>query len=203
MIKNIVFDLGNVLFGYDPVYILNQLLPENKFHSEYLTHFIHSQLWQDLDRGSIEESALIDLLVNKINDPNLEDNLELIIQNFVYHLHLIDGSREIFLNLKQIYPMYLLSNFQAVPYSKLREINPFLYQADGAIISAHHQCMKPEAKIYHKLLEKYQLIPEETVFIDDLKENIDAAIKLGMKGIVFKSPDSLKEELITLGVEFS
>ena len=77
MIKNIVFDLGNVLFGYDPVYILNQLLPENKFHDEYLTHFIHSQLWQDLDRGSIEESALIDLLVNKINDPNLDGTADI------------------------------------------------------------------------------------------------------------------------------
>ena len=52
--KNIVFDIGNVLFGYDPTYILHQVLPENKFHNEYLT-FINSQLWQDLDRGRLDE----------------------------------------------------------------------------------------------------------------------------------------------------
>ena len=203
MIKNIVFDIGNVLFGYDPHYILHQLLPENKFHSEYLTHFINAQIWQDLDRGSIEESSLVDMLVNKINDPNLEDNLQIIIQNFIYHLHLINGSRELFLTLKRIYPIFLLSNFQAVPYSKLREIHPFLYQADGAIISAHHQLMKPEPEIYQKLLNKYRLIPEETVFIDDLPDNIAAANALGIKGIVFTSPETLKDALIDLGVEFT
>ncbi|RAP25010.1 hypothetical protein DID73_00465 [Candidatus Marinamargulisbacteria bacterium SCGC AG-343-K17] len=203
MIKNIVFDIGNVLFGYDPTYILQQLLPENRFHDEYLTHFINSKLWQDLDRGSLDESSLVDLLMTKIPDPNLEDNLQLIIQNFIYHLHLINESRELFLTLKRIYPIYLLSNFQAVPYSKLREINPFLYQADGAIISAHHQLMKPEPEIYHKLLDKYRLIPEETVFIDDLPENIAAAKTIGMHGIVFTSADSTQTALRDLGVEFN
>ena len=203
MIKNIVFDIGNVLFGYDPNYILQQLLPENRFHDEYLTHFINAQYWQDLDRGSLDESSLVDLLMSKIPDPNLEDNLQIIIQNFIYHFHLLNDSRELFLTLKRIYPIYLLSNFQAVPYSKLREINPFLYQADGAIISAHHQLMKPEPEIYHKLLDKYRLVPEETVFIDDLSENIAAAKAIGMHGIVFTSADSTQAALRDLGVEFN
>lgn len=203
MIKNIVFDIGNVLFGYDPTYILHQVLPENKFHNEYLTHFINSQLWQDLDRGRLDESSLVDILMTAIPDPNLEDNLQLILHNFIHHLHLIDGSRTLFLQLKRMYPIYLLSNFQAVPYSKLREIHPFLYQADGAIISAHHQLMKPEPAIYTKLIQKYQLIPEETVFIDDLTENINAAIHCGMKGIVFKSPESTKDQLIDMGITLS
>ena len=203
MIKNIVFDIGNVLFGYDPAYILHQVLPENQFHEDYLNHFIHAQLWQDLDRGTLDESSLVDILMTKIPDPNLEDNLQVIIQNFIYHLHLINGSRQLFLTLKRIYPIYLLSNFQAVPYSKLREIHPFLYQADGAIISAHHHLMKPEPEIYQKLLKKYRLTAEETVFIDDLPENIDAAKTLGMAGIVFKSPESTKAALIELGVEIN
>ena len=203
MIKTIVFDIGNVLFGYDPKYILHQLMPENKFHNDYLTHFINAKLWQDLDRGSLDESSLVDILMTLIPDPNLEDNLQLILNNFIHHLHLIDGSRQLFLQLKQIYPIYLLSNFQAVPFSKLREIHPFLYQADGAIISAHHQLMKPEPAIYTKLIQKYQLNPENTVFIDDLPDNINAAIHLGMKGIVFKSPESTKEQLLAMGVTIS
>ena len=200
MIQHIVFDIGNVLFGYDPQYILNQLLPENAYHQQYLDHFIHAQVWQDLDRGTVDESALVDMLVNRIDDPNLDDNLHVIIQNFIHHLHLITGSRDIFLTLKKSHPIYLLSNFQAVPFSKLREIHPFLHMADGAIISAHHQLMKPEPAIYQKLLTKYQLAPSETVFIDDLPQNIAAAKALGMHGIVFESADALAHELKRLGV---
>jgi putative hydrolase of the HAD superfamily len=203
MIKNIVFDIGNVLFGYEPRHILNQLLPENKFHDAYLDHFINAQIWQDLDRGIIEETALVDFLETKINDPNLEDNLTIIINNFIYHLNLISGSRKLFLTLKKQYPIYLLSNFQAVPFSKLREMNPFLYQADGCIISAHHHLMKPEPEIYKLLLKKFNLIPNETVFIDDLETNIEGAKSFGINGIVFKSPESTKEALIKLGVEFN
>lgn len=202
MIRNIVFDIGNVLFGYEPTYILQKLLPENEFHNDYLTHFINAQYWQDLDRGTLEESSLVDLLSDKIPDPNLEDNLQVITQNFVYHLHLINDSRSLFLNLKRIYPLYLLSNFQAVPFSKLREIHPFLYQADGTIISAHHHLMKPEPAIYQKLFTTYSLTPDECVFIDDLPENIAAAKNAGMHGIVFTSPDSTKTALLELGVEF-
>ena len=58
-----------------------------------LEHFINHQIWQDLDRGTINENALIDMLETKIPDPNLEDNLQLITDNFIYHLHLINESR--------------------------------------------------------------------------------------------------------------
>jgi FMN phosphatase YigB (HAD superfamily) len=200
MIKTIVFDIGNVLFGFDPVAILHKLLPTNPYHNEYLTHFINSQLWQDLDRGTLNESLLASTLNALIPDPSLNQNLQLILDNFIYHLYLIDGSRQLFLQLKQCYPIYLLSNFQAVPFSKLRELHPFLYQADGAIVSAHHHLMKPEPAIYTKLIQHYQLTPHETVFIDDLPENIEAAIQLGMKGIVFKSPESTKDQLAEMGV---
>ena len=202
MIKNIVFDIGNVLFGYEPNYILNQLLPENKFHNDYLKYFINAQHWQDLDRGTLDESSLVDILMDDIKDPNLENNLKTILDNFIYHLHLINGSRKLFLTLKTMYPIYLLSNFQAVPFSKLREIHPFLYQADGMVISAHHHLMKPEPEIYKLLLSKYNLTPSETVFIDDLDANIKAAKSEGMHGIVFKSPESTKTELTNLGIEF-
>ena len=200
MIKNIVFDVGNVLFGYEPSYILQQLLPENKFHNDYLNHFINAQVWQDLDRGTVDESSLVDLLFEKIPDPNLEDNLSIILRNFIYHLNLINGTRALFLKLKKIYPIYLLTNFQAVPFSQLREMHPFLYQADGAVVSAHHQLMKPEPDIYQLLLSKFNLDPKETVFIDDLDANIEAARSFGIKGIVFKSPTSLAEQLVELGV---
>ena len=64
MIKNIVFDIGNVLFGYDPNHLLNQLLPENPFHKNYLIILLmsHGKNWI----VAINEDSLIDMLVNKI-----------------------------------------------------------------------------------------------------------------------------------------
>ena len=202
MIKNIIFDVGNVLFGYDPNHVLNQLLPENKYHDSYLTHFINADIWQDLDRGTVDESSLIDKLVNLIPDPNLEDNLSIILDNFIFHMQLFDDSRSLFLNLKKRYPMYILSNFQAVPFAKLREMHPFLYQADGTIVSAHHQLMKPEPEIYQLLISRYQLHPNECVFIDDLEANIVAAEAEGINGIHFKSADQVKDQLKILGIEW-
>ena len=139
-----------------------------------------------------------DQLSTKIPDPNLKQNLQSIIDNFIHHMSLIEDNRTLFLTLKKTYPIYLLSNFQAVPFSNLRESHPFLYQADGAIVSAHHHLMKPEAAIYQLLLNRFSIAPKETVFIDDLPDNIAAAKKEGMNGIVFKSPDQLKSDLLSL-----
>ena len=63
--------------------------------------------------------------------------------------------------------------------------------------------MKPEAAIYQLLLNRFSIAPKETVFIDDLPDNIAAAKKEGMNGIVFKSPDQLKSDLLSLGVIFN
>ena len=200
MIKTIVFDIGNVLFSYNPQYVLDQILPGNPYHSDYLTYFINAQVWQDLDRGTVDESTLGHQLGDKIPDPNLAQNLQSIIDNFIHHMSLIEDNRSLFLNLKKTYPVYLLSNFQAVPFSNLRELHPFLYQADGAIVSAHQNLMKPEPEIYQLLISRFKLVPRETVFIDDLPNNITAAINEGINGIVFKSPDQLKNDLTQLGI---
>jgi putative hydrolase of the HAD superfamily len=200
MIKTIVFDIGNVLFHYDPAYILNQLLPDSPYHQQYLDHFFNAQVWQDLDKGIIAESKLAKQLAPLIPDPDLKKHIPLLIQNFIHHLHLNNEARQLFLRLKHTYPIYLLSNFQAVPFANLRELHPFLYQADGTVISAHHKLMKPDPKIYDYLLTHYFLKPDQTVFIDDLPDNISAAKQAGIHGIVFESTDQLITDLKTLQV---
>ena len=66
---------------------------------------------------------------------------------------------------------------------------------DGGILSYKVQMTKPNPDIYKKLLSMYSLKAEESVFIDDTPKNIDAAVKLGIKGIVYKDPDQAAEEL--------
>ena len=68
------------------------------------------------------------------------------------------------------------------------------------VVSAFEKCMKPDPKIYRILLERFNLVPEQSVFIDDYPQNIEGARKMGMKGIVFTSVPQVKNELIKLGI---
>ena len=203
MIKTIIFDVGNVLFGYDPQYILHQLLPDNGYHDVYIRYLFKGKIWQDLDRGIVTEFDVEQVLTGQINDPELAQNFRHILNNFVYHLSLIKGSRAIFLALRQQYDMYLCSNFQSVPFSKLRELHPFLTQVDGQVISAHQRLMKPEPDIYEWLFNTYSIDPASALFIDDLPENVAAAQSLNCNGIVFKSPDQLTDALTGYGINLS
>lgn len=192
--------MGNVLFQYDPQTVLQALVPTNPYHTYYLTHFLNHQRWQNLDAGTVSIDAVISQLAAVIPDPTLPETVAHIVHNFVHHLTLINDTRKLFLTLKKHYPIYLLTNFQAVPFSKLREIHPFLYQADGAIVSAHHGCIKPDPAIYNILLTTHSITPNETVFIDDMAENVQTAQSLGMNAIQYTSFDSLENALIKLGV---
>lgn len=67
-------------------------------------------------------------------------------------------------------------------------------KSSGRVVSAEVHCVKPEPKIYELLLEKYHLQPEETVFIDDLEDNLEAARKLGIQTIHFTDVDSVRKQ---------
>jgi glucose-1-phosphatase len=69
---------------------------------------------------------------------------------------------------------------------------------DAIIISAEVGAAKPSAKIYQIALEQLQVKPKEAVFVDDVAENIEACEKIGMKGILFKDPDSALNQLKAL-----
>ena len=102
MIKNIVFDIGNVLFGYDPTYILHQVL-RKQFHNEYnpFHQFTIIARFRSWTPGRVIVSGYLN---DSIPDPNLEDNLQLILHNFITHLHLIDGSRTLFYSSNECIP---------------------------------------------------------------------------------------------------
>ena len=100
---------------------------------------------------------------------------------------------------KETYRIGLMSNTEMpmVRFFKTRKYKWF----DPEIFSCKVGARKPEAKIYEILLRKLELKPEEIVFIDDRKENIDAANQIGINGILFKNSKQLKKDLLTLSVK--
>jgi putative hydrolase of the HAD superfamily len=100
------------------------------------------------------------------------------------------------------YKLYILSNFSKDSYATYIPKRDLFKEFDGMLFSFQVGYIKPENEIYELLLKRYALVPQECVFIDDMKENVTAAQELGLKGIVYKK-DSLEPELEKLGIKLS
>ena len=193
-IKALVFDVGNVLFKYDPKDVVQKLLPGSIHQSLYLTHLFDDVIWQSLDRGDITQSDAIQFLTQKLGEEHRE-NLQTCLTEFSDHLQPMSESLSCFEHFSKSIPIYLLSNYQDEPFARLEALHPILSKATGKIISARVKVKKPEAKIFWALLEEFTLNPEEILFIDDLEENCKAAEKLGISSLLFTEKLNLRYEI--------
>ncbi len=200
MIKNVVFDLGNVLLSFIPSeYFDKKKYPEN-IKTRILSDIFHSEEWQMLDRGEITTNEVIDILTIKSSLKREEIAL-------VFHLRTdilfpLDNNIKLLPALKKKgYKLYFLSNFPLDIFDEVTSGYYFFKYFDGGVISAQAKSSKPDSRIYKILIKKYSLIPEECLFIDDLEINVKASETLGMTGITtFGSSDISKEIKEALGL---
>ncbi len=198
MIKNIIFDLGNVLLDFNPEVYVKSKITEEKVEEIYKCIF-QSDEWPMLDRGTIsEEQAKTNIINRNIENQEL---INLVFENWYDILIPIEGSVEVLKKLKQNgYKVYYLSNFHLAAFEHVTKKHDFFRIFDGGVVSYKEKLLKPEKEIYEKILDKYDLEPSQTVFIDDMKENVKAAIRSGLKVILLKNPKDLKIELEKLNV---
>ena len=199
MIKNIVFDMGEVLVHFSSHRIVEhlditeedkELIIQNVFKSKYwaLTDFCisHKEAFEYM-KGNLPERLHKIALDCAINWYRPE--------------YLMPRMLDIVKELKDLgYHLYLLSNAgtnQELYWSQM----PYKQYFDGKLISAEEKTWKPCPEIFQKFFKKFDLAPEECLFIDDLKENIASGLLLGMDGIVFKNPEDLRIELNKFGVK--
>ena len=196
VIKHVVFDIGNVLFGYQPEHVIKQLLPDTLDNTLYLNYLFGADVWQQMDRGDLSLDEAYQVMVNACPDlQHRKAEIYTLVNGFPDHLIPIAETKALFLRCVDSHNVYILSNFQDKPFDRLLEAHPFLKKALGMVVSAKVNMMKPERGIYQYLLETYDLLPSDCLFIDDLDANIAAARKVGMHGIVYSSPDQLMKEL--------
>ena len=199
MIRNIIFDMGNVLINYEPKEYKKQFA--DKQHVDILYETIFQSIeWIQLDRGSIEEKQAKYIFYNKVPE-YLHKAVDDIFDNWHENLH---EKNEMFYLVKQLKSkgdnLYLLSNTSKRFYCYYKKI-PALSYFDGMLISADELLLKPDLAIYERLFDKYGLVPEECFFIDDHKMNIEAAAFLGMVGFVYENNiKSLRRELSNRGI---
>lgn len=193
-IKNIVFDIGNVLMQWDPEGIFRTLFNKDNYHNHPLSTIVGGEVWLKLDKGTIDLDTAIDKL-STMNKP-YGSEIDRFIREAPNHIYPISNTIDYALKYKNKgCKIYLLSNFPEYGYKIIRRKFDFFNQFHGEIISWNVKAIKPNRDIYDILLSTYNLDPEVTLFIDDLKENILAAEKLNIKGLHLRKDTDLGFEL--------
>ncbi|AZR73249.1 HAD family hydrolase [Anoxybacter fermentans] len=199
MIHNIIFDLGNVLLNFKPLEYLTQKVSDLELVNDLYQQIFCSEEWVMLDRGVITIEEAIKRIC--LRNPEKVKLIEEILYDWEKILTPIEGSVEILRQLKEKnFNLYVLSNFHLRAFEKVSTENEFFQLFDGMIISAKVRYLKPEPEIYQYLIEHFKIDPERTIFIDDTRENLDAAKKFGIKTIHFISSSDLCQELKKLKV---
>ena len=185
MIRNIVFDLGRVLVGFDPLSYLRSFCYDEKTVQALMRNVYDSEDWTMHDRGdyaTIEDMR--DALIEKY--PALEKELREILTPDWVEMHVLRADVAAYLlELKaRGYRVYLLSNLAADSHAYVSRFD-FFRALDGGVYSYQERCCKPDERIYDILLERYGLRSGETAFLDDNADNIAAAKRMGIHGIVF------------------
>lgn len=198
MIKNVIFDIGNVLLNFEPKEYVKSKVIEEKIEEIYESIF-KSQEWPMLDRGTItEEEAKANIISRKAEN---EGFINSVFENWYDILTPIESSVGVLKKLKEKgYKVFYLSNFHLAAFEYVTKKHDFFGLFDGGVVSYKEKLLKPEKEIYEIILSEYNLEPNETVFIDDMEVNVKAAINNGMKGIILKNPIDLKGELEKLDI---
>lgn len=199
-ITAIIFDLGNVLIGWDAHLLYKRLLPDTAAVDSFLEQirFMEWNALQDAGRpfheGVAELSKEFPQYADLIQayDTHWEESLTPPYEETVKILH----------DLKQAgWPLYLLSNFSSEKFEIVRRRHSFFDLFDDLIISGEHKTVKPGQKIFDITLQRIGHNAKECLFIDDSLPNIETARRMGFQVIHYMSPTQLKADLKKLEIK--
>ena len=182
MIKNIVFDIGNVILNFDYRKVIDQFTSLEEEKKFIMDNIIRSPEWLGfglIDTGYITKKEAIEIVSDRTNHTN--DNL---IENFWNNYNDYATIDNNVLNLikklkEKSYSIYLLSNINEYTYNFVKKSGLFDI-VDGYVLSYQEHQIKPYVSIYNTLFNRYKLNPSECIFIDDNEKNIKTANDLGM-----------------------
>ena len=184
MIKNLIFDFGNVVIRFDPDAIVKKTTTDPEEHA-LLTQVIFEQTrFESYDLGLYSPEEHKEHVCAMLPE-SLHEKAREILDNWFLRIPVIDGMEDIVLDAKQAgYKVYILSNINR-EFLENRHRVPVVALFDGARFSSQIHHIKPDPVIYHSLLDEYSLKAEECLFIDDRQINIDGGEALGIKGYLF------------------
>lgn len=196
--KNIIFDIGNVLLSFHPEEFLSQYY-DKKTMEDLMTIIFCSDDWIQLDLGHMTITKVAEKLAYEY--PHYQDEITFVLENWTKMMLPIEKNIDIVYQLKEKgYSLYILSNFHKEAIEEMFQKYHFFGLFDGKVISAYEHIIKPSYKIYQLLLDRYHLNAHESLFIDDSLANVFIGQDIGINGIQFKFDTDLKKELKNIGV---
>ena len=201
-INTIIFDLGGVLIDWNPLYVFNDLIPDEQRRQEFFDTVCPSHWNEQQDAGTPIEVATNERIAMF---PDWENEIRAYYGRWVEMLG--DANHGTVETLKNLidspdYRVYALTNWSAetFPIAKSIERFQFLHWFEGILVSGEENLLKPQPEIYEAILLRYDIDRTKAVFIDDNYKNVLGSEAVGLKAIHFTTPQLLTEELAKLGV---
>jgi epoxide hydrolase-like predicted phosphatase len=197
-IKNIVFDLGGVLLEWNVDKILAACFDSPKSRANAKKNVFQHPDWHALDEGTLKDEEAMERFCERTGFPMKE--VIRIVNIARYSLVPMPESFKLLDDLRQQgYDVYCLTNMHEKSWELIRKRFDFWGKFNGIIVSCILKMAKPDPKIFEYILSTYHLIPDQTIFIDDHRNNVDAASKMGIRGILFQSVEDCRKKIYEFG----
>ena len=199
----LVFDLGGVVLNWHPSKLLQQVWPDRVkgdedakiWAGQIFESFNPQSDWAQFDLGLIDTENLATQIAHRVGVSKAE--MKTLIESIPQHLAPLKGTVKILSDLKSAgHDLFFLSNMPASYAHYLESTHDFFQYFSDGIFSARVQCIKPSAKIFEMANNKFKVSGKNTIFIDDIKHNVEAAELHGWTGIWFQSPTQLRQTLV-------
>lgn len=201
--KNLVFDMGNVLIEWNSEKILQAITDDRKLQNLLRKEVFETGLWVQTDEGVKTREEMIEIVTAKIGE-EYRNEITQLSRYWYKYVDVYTKVQDRIIELsKNGYNIYILSNTAYTFYDLVKEgYLPAASIAKGIVLSCEEKVLKPNEKIYNILLERYNLDSHDTMFFDDLSENIWGAARCGINGFVVENErelltylDKLREEM--------
>jgi 2-haloacid dehalogenase len=191
----IIFDLGNVLIRWDPRNLYRKLFGSDVDGMEWFLKNVCNAAWNEqLDAGVTFAEAVQERIALFPNHESLirayhERWFETLGEPIQENVAVLADLRE------RGYKVYALTNWSAETFPVAQERYPFLKWFEGVVVSGEERLIKPDPRIYQRLLERYQLTAKNSIFIDDTLRNVEAARHLSITAVHYTDVVNLRQEL--------
>jgi putative hydrolase of the HAD superfamily len=202
---NIVFDFGGVLFQWQPHEFLARLLPQHTPTAQS-AHALVGEFfqgyegdWSEFDRGTIAPGALAERIARRTGLALAE--VQQVIAAVPLELQPIDASVALLRRLHaRGHALHFLSNMPAPYADHLEATHDFIGLFRSGVFSARVRLIKPQAEIFAHAQRAFDIDPTETLFIDDVANNTEAARRAGWQSLHFQDPAQCERELCRRGL---
>ena len=200
MIKNIIFDFGGVLVDWNPHYLFDKYFNDINESNYFVENVCNSEWNAEMDGGKPFEQAVRE---RSAMFPKYAEALKLYQTNWMDTMgEEIPGMYDLIKSLKSNgFPIiYGLTNWSAETFPTVQKTYRIFSLIDKIVVSGEVKQLKPNPEIFHTLLYRFDLKPEESLFIDDNLKNVEGAKAAGINAVLFRGVEKLREDLKNLRV---